>query len=63
MSYSKCFICGAQNFSGNETRITVERKTVDKETLTHRTVVWEGHVCDGCMKRHIRVLRDEVFDE
>lgn len=60
MSYSKCFICGQQNFSGNETRITVERKSVDKETLTHRTVVWEGHLCDGCMFRCFPMLKEEV---
>ena len=51
MSYSKCFVCRAGNYSGNETRITVERKTVDKETLEHTTTVWSAHVCDGCLRK------------
>ena len=51
MSYSKCCICRKDNFSGNDTRITVERKTVDKDTLEHRTEVWSAHVCDGCLRK------------
>ena len=53
MSYSKCFLCKADNYSGNETEIIVRRKTVDKETLEHRTLVWTAHVCDGCMRKPI----------
>ena len=60
MSYSKCFICGRENYSGNETKITVERNTLDKETLTHRTVVWVGHVCDGCLSKYFTRLGVEV---
>ena len=62
MSYSKCFICGQENFSGNETRIQVQRVTVDKETLTHRTVVWEGHVCETCLNKYLTSLESEVFE-
>lgn len=51
MSYSKCFLCRADNYSGNETEITLERKTVDKETLEHRTTVWSAHVCDPCLRK------------
>ena len=51
MSYSKCFLCREDNYSGNEARITVERKTVDKETLEHTTAVWSAHVCDGCLRK------------
>ena len=51
MSYSKCFLCREDNYSGSETRITIERKTVDKETLEHTTLVWSAHVCDGCLRK------------
>ena len=51
MSYSKCFMCREDNYSGNETLITIERKTVDKETLEHRTTVWSAHVCDLCLRK------------
>ena len=51
MSYSKCFLCREDNYSGNETEITVRRKTVDKETLEHRTEVWSAHACDTCLRR------------
>lgn len=51
MSYSKCFMCREDNFSGNETEIVVRRKTVDKETLEHRTTVWSANVCDGCLRK------------
>lgn len=51
MSYSKCFICGAENYSGNETEVIVRRKNVDKETLEHTTTVWSAHVCDGCLRK------------
>ena len=51
MSYSKCFICRDENFSGNDTQVIVERKTVDKETLEHKTLVWSAHVCDPCLRK------------
>ena len=51
MSYSKCFLCREDNYSGSETRITIERKTVDKETLEHTTTVWTAHVCDPCLRK------------
>ena len=60
MSYSKCFICGQENFSGNETRIQVQRVTVDKENGTSRTLDWRGVVCDGCMFRCFPMLKEEV---
>ena len=60
MSYSKCFICGRENYSGNETKITVERNTLDKEKLIHRVEVWAGHVCEGCLNKHLAMLDVEV---
>lgn len=51
MSYSKCFVCREDNYSGNETRVTVERNTVDKDTLEHRTTVWSAYVCDRCLRK------------
>lgn len=48
MSYSKCFICGADNYSGDETRVSVRRVAVDKETLEHVRTVWHADICDDC---------------
>ena len=60
VSYSVCFICGQENYSGNETRITVERKNVDKETFTRSSLIWAGYVCDDCLRDRFGILRDEV---
>lgn len=51
MSYSKCFLCREDNYSGNDTQVIVERKTVDKDTLEHTTLVWSAHVCDPCLRK------------
>lgn len=53
MSYSKCFLCREDNYSGNETRITVERKTVDKERPMQRTETVVCYICDECMRKPI----------
>lgn len=62
MSYSKCYICREDNYSGNENRITVERRMVDKETLEHRTVVWIAHVCDSCLRK-LGLLEEVMGDD
>ena len=53
MSYSNCCICRKDNFSGNETRITVERKTLEKERLMQRTETVVCYICDECMRKPI----------
>ena len=61
MSYSKCFICGTENYSGNENHIRYERRTEDKERMTRKMVVWEGAVCDECLSEHLYVLDEEMW--
>ena len=53
MSYSKCFVCGADNYSGNETRIVVESKTLEKERPMQRTETVVVYICDECMRKPI----------
>ena len=60
MSYSKCFVCGADNYSGNENRVTVEQIRVDKEWLMQRTFVWKGYMCDECLSEHFGMVGDMV---
>ena len=62
MSYSKCFICREDNYSGNETEIIVRRKTVDKDELTQRTVTFECIVCDACLERYFPKVPKRVMD-
>jgi len=61
MSYSRCYICRKDNYSGNETSITVERKTVDKKALTQRTVTFECIVCDTCLGTYFPMVPKRVM--
>ena len=63
MSYSKCFVCGADNFSGNETRISVRRVAVDKETLEHISTVWQADICNDCFDEQFKLLAERLGEK
>lgn len=63
MSYIKCFICGADNYSGKETRISVRRVSVDKETLEHISTVWQGDICDDCFVEQFKLLAERLREK
>lgn len=60
MSYSKCFICGQENFSGNENRITLRKINLDKTKRTQLSLEWTGTVCDSCMQERLGILQEQV---
>ena len=60
MSYSKCYICGDENYSGNENRVTIESVKLDKERGASEVVMRERHVCDRCFDELLRVFDKEL---
>ena len=60
MSYSKCYICGRPNYSGNENRVTIESVKLDKERGASEVVTRERHVCDRCFDELLSVFDKEL---
>lgn len=55
-----CFVCNEPNYNGNETLITVRRHKHNHENGTQSTQVWEGMICDECLRKHFGLLKQEV---
>ena len=61
MSYSRCFICQCDNYSGNEIKIVLKRIRIDKEKQTKESREWEGFICENCLQEHFLYLEREVM--
>ena len=55
MAYTKCFICGEEDYTNNENRIELTRIWFNKKTMVTETNIFKGYICDTCFEEHFKM--------
>ena len=54
MAYTKCFMCGEEDFTNNENRIKITKIWFNKKIMVRETSVMEAYICDTCFEEHLK---------